>query len=227
MSELLNSLLNSVSLSFVERALVGGISASILPLALPAVRSLLGIVGVGILAFSSALWFTQQQIVPSYITAFEVGIYLSIPLLIAYELISSTAKSLEILRGSQMAEQLFAQERGGPIEFGLFLLFGSLFLNNGGAGLILRGLLSLNSAHALTFSTVSVDPLMESYKTMLAQVFPLAALGVMLELISGLFQRVSKKNLFGSEFSTLKVPLAILCLLTLLDSVPSLLGIRI
>ena len=198
----------------IERALVSGISVSMLLVALPAIRSLFGVSGIGICTISFSLWFSQQEFSPSYLSGVKIGIILIIPVLLSYELISALSKSLEILRGSQLAEQLFVQERGGPLEFGLFLLLGTLFFSSGGAEAILTQALTALTIGYSDVAKSNPQSLSSIYKIVLANVFPLAALGVALELLSGLFQRVSKKGLFGVEFSSTRVLLAIFLLVT-------------
>ena len=208
--------MDSINFLFVEKCVVGGILLSILIASIPLCRSLLSLPGIGIVSLGLAPWFALQDFVPSYLLAFRVGLLLAIPILISCELVSALSKSLEILRGSQLAEQLFVQERGGPIEFALFLLLGSLFLSGGGAELLLSQ--ALQGLSSLDYVSHSEQSLNANYQSVLVKVFPLAALGLALELLSGLFQRVTKKNLFGAEFSNFRIPLAICFLTVLLDS---------
>lgn len=206
-------------LQIVQKLLCGAISISILLASVPAIRSTLGIFGIGIIASSFSLFFVQSDDTVSYISAIRTGIVLSIPLLISNELISLLAKSFEILRGSQLAEQLFVQERGGPIESGLVLFLGSMFLSAGGGEMLLTQVLLLNSANSKEVAVDGAEALAKVYRTALSYFFPLAGLGVVLELLSGMFQRVSRKSYLGTEFSYLRFPFAILLLLELLEEV--------
>lgn len=205
------------ALLMIQKSLCGAISVSIVLAAVPAIRTALGVFGIGIVASSFSLYFLQSDHTVSYIWAIRTGITVSIPLLLSNELISFLAKSLEILRGSQLAEQLFVQERGGPIEFGLFLFLGTMFLSAGGGELLLTQVGVLNSGNGKERQLESLGTLDSIYQVALEYVFSIAGLGVVLELFAGIFQRVLKRSYLGAELSSMRVFLVILLFLDLIE----------
>ena len=196
-------------------------AAFIALVSIPCLRNSLGEVSCLLVAFAIGVSLLAAPIRISYFQTVACGIITALPFLAACEGISLVAKQLEIYRGSQMAEQLFVQGRGGPIEGGLTLLSIHIALQGGSAELfyqVLRTSLTsaLPSLHELRLISAELSTqLQNGYEAFIYLALPLASLCLTIDLIAGLLQRVTKKNLFLSEIQSLRPISGILFLLAL------------
>jgi hypothetical protein len=207
--------------NIVETFLLFSLMLFLVGASIPFLRQQLGIIGISICSSSFSIWLSTQVTQVSKVPFISSLLALIAFLLLLEEVICCVAKGVEVLRGSQLAEQLFLQERGGPIEYGASLLVVNFAVSAGSGEWLLEIILKLARAESKVVLDLGQPELSILFGAILILLFPLIALGILFELLSGLLQRVSKKNIFGVELSNLRLLVAILVLVNVLQNPPS------